>query len=93
MVLPALDDDEPVGVPPPTGEVVEIHHDELDPAPDVALDPGRTVTLGSGQPLACMFQVDCLMEQVETASSSRPPEVAPPVMPPDTGPIQLPPAA
>jgi hypothetical protein len=86
-------DDEPEVSPPPTGEVVEIHSDELDRAPDVV--PGGAVTLDSGEPLACAFHLDCLMEQVE-AASGRPPPVAAspePVMPPDTVPTKLPPAA
>jgi hypothetical protein len=92
VVLPDLDDDKPEVSPPPTGEVVEIHPDELDPAPEVAQDPGEAaVTLGSGQRLACMFQLDCLMEQVEDATGSAPPALAvPPIAPPDTVPTELP---
>lgn len=30
--------------------------------------PSEVITLESGQPLACMFQLDCLMEQVEEAT-------------------------
>jgi hypothetical protein len=70
-VLPNLDDDKPE-VLPPAGEVVEIHADELDPAP-AERDPGNGVVLNTGQPLACMFRVDCLMEQVEEAAGAADP--------------------
>jgi hypothetical protein len=94
VVLPNHDDDKPEALPPPTGEVVEIHPDGLDPAPNVAQDPGEPVMLRPGQPLACMFRLDCLMEQVEDATGSTAPEVAlPPVAPPDTVPANLPAAA
>jgi hypothetical protein len=45
-VLPNLDDDKPE-VLPPAGEVVEIHADELDPAP-AERDPGFGVVLNTG---------------------------------------------
>lgn len=60
VVLPTLDDDRPVEVPALSGEVVEIHPDEL--------DRGSVVALDSGEPLACMFELDCLMQQVEGAT-------------------------
>jgi hypothetical protein len=47
--------------------------------------------LGPGEPLACMFRLDCLIKQVETASNA-PSGVASRVMPPDTVPTELPPA-
>jgi hypothetical protein len=47
VVLPNLDDDTPEVLPPPTGEVVEIHADELDPAP-AECDPGFGVVLNTG---------------------------------------------
>jgi hypothetical protein len=87
-----LDDDKPEAFPPPTGEVVEIHPDELEPAPDVARDPGEPAVLGSGEPLACMLQVDCLMDQVENVANA-PSAVVAPVLPPDMVPGELPPAA
>jgi hypothetical protein len=41
-----------------SGEVVEIHSAELDRDSVVALD--------SGEPLACMFELECLMRWVES---------------------------
>jgi hypothetical protein len=94
VVVPSLGDDKPDVSPPPTGEVVEIHPDELDPAPDVAQDSGQPVTLRPGEPLACMFQVDCLMHQVEDATAGNPPRAAAPALAPtDTVPDELPPSA
>jgi hypothetical protein len=57
----------------------------------VAQNPGEPMMLGPGEPLACMFRLDCLIKQVETASNA-PSGVASRVMPPDTVPTELPPA-
>ena len=88
VVLPTLDDDRPVQVPALSGEVVEIHPDEL--------DRGSVGALDSGQLLACMFELDCPMRQVEGATgvaSTAPPDTVPSV-PTDTVPTEpLPPAA
>jgi hypothetical protein len=39
---------------------------------DVPNEP--PITLQSGEPLACMFRLDCLMDQVEKAASTTPPK-------------------
>jgi hypothetical protein len=93
VVLPSLDDDKPVVAPPPTGEVVEIHPEELDPAPNVTPDPGQPVRLQSGQRLACLFRLNCVMHRVEDVAGTVPEAGAPAPVPTDTVPGELPPAA
>jgi hypothetical protein len=65
VVLPALDDDEPEVLPAPSGEVVEIHPDGLDH------DPGKPV-MDPGQPLVCLVDLDCLLQEVEEAAAAAP---------------------
>jgi hypothetical protein len=65
VVLPALDDDEPEVLQAPSGEVVEIHPDGLDRAPGERDWP---VTMDLEEPLECMVDLDCLLQEMEDAA-------------------------
>jgi hypothetical protein len=77
VVVPALSDRDPEPLRPPapapagesewTGSSVGVDDTDWGDTPSETV-----ITLPDGQPLSCMFQLDCLMDQVEAASTTSP---------------------